>query len=83
MTTKSKEAEEYAKNVALLKQEKATLVEKVKSSQEEILATKKELALLTEMNEQKNKRIEDLKDVIKSLEEKVKELTENNHHSLF
>ncbi|MCD8541365.1 MAG: hypothetical protein LRY22_01600 [Aliarcobacter cryaerophilus] len=57
MTTKSKEAEEYSKNVLHLKQEKNALAEKIKSQQEEILATKKELALLTETNEQKNKRI--------------------------
>lgn len=76
MTTKSKEAEEYSKNVLLLKQEKNTLIEKIKNQQEEIAATKKELALLTETNEQKNKRILELKDVIKSLETKIKELTE-------
>jgi len=78
MTTKSKEAEEYSKNVLLLKQEKAAFAEKIKNQQEEILATKKELALLTEANEQKNKRILELKDVIKSLETKIKEFTEPN-----
>jgi len=76
MTVKSKEAEEYAKNVSLLKQEKAVLQEKVKSSQEEIIAIKKELALLTETNEQKNRRITNLTDVIKSLEDKIKEISQ-------
>ena len=50
------------------------LIEKNKDAQYEIEATKKELALLTKTGEQKNQRIDDLKDVIKSLESKLRDL---------
>ena len=59
----------------MIKQEKNLLAEKNKEANEEIVATKKELALLTKIGEQKNKRIDDLKDVIRSLESKLKDLT--------
>jgi PAS domain S-box-containing protein len=75
MTVKSKEVDEYSRIILGLKQEKNTLIEKNKDSQYEIEATKKELALLTKTGEQKNKRIDDLKDVIRSLESKLKDLT--------
>lgn len=75
MTVKSKEVDEYSRVILGLKQEKNTLIEKNKDSQYEIEATKKELALLTKIGEQKNKRIDDLKDVIRSLESKLKDLT--------
>jgi len=75
MTVKSKEVDEYSRIILGLKQEKNTLIEKNKDAQYEIEATKKELALLTKIGEQKNKRIDDLKDVIKSLESKLKDLT--------
>ena len=75
MTVKSKEVDEYSRIILGLKQEKNTLIEKNKDAQYEIVATKKELALLTKIGEQKNKRIDDLKDVIKSLESKLKDLT--------
>ena len=39
---------------------------------------KKELLLLMKSNEEKLKRINDLNDVIKSLEVKIRELTEEN-----
>ena len=76
MSSKSKEAEEYSKNIMLLKQEKANLTDKVKAFQEEVASQQREIKLLMETNEQKNKRIADLNDVIKSLETKIKELTE-------
>lgn len=76
MSTKSKEADEYARTVLLMKQEKTNIQEKLKEAKEEIEAQKKELNLLMQTNEQKNKRIADLTDVIKSLETKIKELTE-------
>ena len=75
MTVKSKEVDEYSRIILGLKQEKNKLIEKNKDAQYEIEATKKELALLTKIGEQKNKRIDDLKDVIKSLESKLKDLT--------
>ena len=75
MTVKSKEVDEYSRIILGIKQEKNTLIEKNKDAQYEIEATKKELALLTKIGEQKNKRIDDLKDVIRSLESKLKDLT--------
>lgn len=75
MTVKSKEVDEYSRIVLALKQEKNALIEKNKDAQYEIEATKKELALLTKMGEEKNKRILNLNDVIKSLESKLKDLT--------
>ena len=75
MSTKSKEADEYARTILSLKQEKATIQEKLKESKETIEIQKRELELLTQTNEQKNKRIADLIDVIKSLETKIKEIT--------
>jgi chromosome segregation ATPase len=74
MTVKSKEVDEYSRIVLALKQEKNALIEKNKDAQYEIEATKKELALLTKMGEEKNKRILNLNDVIKSLESKIKDL---------
>ena len=76
MTVKSKEADDYSRTILSLKQEKTTLIEKNKASLAEIEATKKELELLMKTGEQKNKRIEELKDVIKSLESKIKDLTD-------
>ena len=76
MTSKSKEAEEYARTLAMIKQEKNALAEKYREANDEIVATKKELALLMKTNAEKNKKIHDLNDVIKSLEIKIKELTE-------
>ena len=78
MTTKSKEAEEYSRNILSIKQEKANLLEKNKDALHEIEAQQKEIKLLMETNEQKNKRIIDLNDVIKSLETKIKELMEES-----
>lgn len=75
MTVKSKEAEEYARTLAMIKQEKNTLREKNREANNEIVATKKELALLMKTNAEKIKKINDLNDVIKSLEIKIKELT--------
>ncbi|QKF66678.1 PAS sensor-containing response regulator [Arcobacter venerupis] len=76
MTVKAKEAEEYARTLAMIKQEKNLLAEKFRDANGEIIATKKELALLMKTNEEKIKKIYDLTDVIKSLEAKIKELTE-------
>jgi chromosome segregation ATPase len=75
MTVKSKEVDEYSKIISTLKQEKTALIEKNKDSQFEIEATKRELALLTKTGEQKNKRINNLSDVIRSLESKIRDLT--------
>ena len=74
MTLKSKEADEYSRNVAILKQEKKILLEKNKEANIEIAATKKELDLLTKTNGEKIKRINDLNDVIKTLESRIKDL---------
>ena len=76
MSVKSKEAEEYARTLAMIKQEKNLLAEKNREANEEIEATKKELALLMKTNAEKMKKINDLTDVIKSLEKKIKDLTE-------
>lgn len=78
ISNKKKEADEYAKNILTLKQEKAVAVNKLKKAIEEINAMKKELLLLMKSNEEKLKRINDLNDVIKSLEVKIRELTEEN-----
>jgi PAS domain S-box-containing protein len=76
MTVKSKEAEEYARTLAMIKQEKNLLAQKNREANEEIIATKKELALLMKTNAEKIKKINDLNDVIKSLETKIRDLTE-------
>jgi PAS domain S-box-containing protein len=76
MTVKAKEAEEYARTLAMIKQEKNLLAEKFRDANDEIIATKKELSLLMKTNEEKIKKIYDLTDVIKSLEAKLKELSE-------
>lgn len=78
ISNKKKEADEYAKNILTLKQEKSVAVNKLKKAIEEIDAMKKELLLLMKSNEEKLKRINDLNDVIKSLEVKIRELTEEN-----
>ncbi len=76
MTVKAKEAEEYSRTLAMIKQEKNVLAEKNREANNEIIATKKELALLMKTNAEKVKKINDLTDVIKSLESKIKDLTE-------
>lgn len=78
MSVKSKEVEDFSKNIAFLKQEKVNLIEKNKNAILEIEATKKELELLTKTNEQKMKEINNLRDVIKSLESKIKDLTQDS-----
>ncbi len=78
MSVKSKEVEDFSKNIAFLKQEKANLIEKNRNAILEIEATKKELELLTKTNEQKMKEINNLRDVIKSLESKIKDLTQDS-----
>lgn len=75
MSMKSKKMDEYINSNNSLKQEKITLLTKNKEASEEVQATKKELKLLMETNEYKNKRITELEDVIQSLETKIKELT--------
>ncbi len=76
LSLKNKEAEECAKTLAMVKQEKNHLLEKNKEFNEEIIATKKELSLLTQTNSEKIKKINDLNDVIKTLEKRLKELTQ-------
>lgn len=78
MALKSKEVDETARITLSVKQEKNVLIKKNKEAEEEIEATKKELRLIMETNEQKIKRIDDLNDVIKSLERKIKDLTTSN-----
>ena len=78
MSVKSKEVDDFSKNIAFLKQEKLNLIEKNKNAILEIEATKKELELLTKANEQKMKEINNLRDVIKSLESKIKDLTQDS-----
>ena len=74
MSTKSKEAEECIKTLAMIKQERNILAEKNRESSDEISATKKELSLLMKTNEEKIRKINDLNDVIKTLEKRLKEL---------
>ena len=76
MTVKSKEAEEYARNLSIVKQEKNMLAEKNREAMNEIAATKKELDLLMKTNAEKIKKINDLNDVIKTLETRIRDLTE-------
>ena len=76
MTVKSKEAEEYARTLSMVKQEKNLLAEKNREAMNEIAATKKELDLLMKTNAEKLKKINDLNDVIKTLESRIKDLTE-------
>ena len=75
MSVKSKEVDDYSRTILTLKQDKLTLIEKNKNALIEIDATKKELSLLTKTNEEKIKTIHNLRDVISSLENKIKELT--------
>jgi CheY-like chemotaxis protein len=75
MTVKSKEVDEYSKVISGLRQENAKFKEKNEALQEEVIATKKELALLMETNNSKNRRINDLSDVIRSLESKIRDIT--------
>jgi PAS domain S-box-containing protein len=75
MTVKSKEVEDYSRIISNIKLEKIRLQERNKDAEKEIEATKKELRLLTETNNQKNKRINELSDVIRSLESKIRDLT--------
>lgn len=77
MTIKSKEVEDYSRIISNIKLEKIRLLERNKDAEKEIEATKKELRLLTETNNQKNKRINELSDVIRSLESKIRDLTAN------
>jgi chromosome segregation ATPase len=70
----SKKRDEQAREINELKNEKLLLKNKNNEYEAEISATKKELKLLMETNEQKNKKILDLKDVINSLETKIKEI---------
>ncbi|PUE66571.1 response regulator [Arcobacter caeni] len=76
MTVKSKESDEYTRTIAILKQEKNILADKNKEANLEIAATKKELDLLTKTNAEKMKRINDLTDVIKTLESRIRDLME-------
>jgi chromosome segregation protein len=76
LSLKSKEAEECSKTLAMIKQEKNHLLEKNKEFNDEIVATKKELSLLMQTNSEKIKKINDLNDVIKTLEGRLKELTQ-------
>ncbi|MBY0540921.1 MAG: response regulator [Campylobacterales bacterium] len=76
MTIKSKESDEYTRTIAILKQEKNILADKNKEANLEIAATKKELDLLTKTNAEKMKRINDLTDVIKTLESRIRDLIE-------
>ena len=76
LSLKNKEAEECAKTLAMIKQEKGHLLEKNKEFNEEIVATKKELSLLMQTNSEKIRKINDLNDVIKTLEKRLKDLTE-------
>ena len=76
LSAKSKEADEYSKIIITLKQDRNLILEKNKSALLEIEATKKELKLIMKTNEEKIKTIDHLRDVIKSLETKIKELTD-------
>lgn len=72
MSTKSKEAEDCAKTLAIVRQEKNHFAEKYREVNEETLAMKKELVLLMKTNDEKMKKIHDLEDVIKTLEARLK-----------
>lgn len=72
MSTKSKEAEECVKNLAIVRQERNLFAEKYREINEEALAMKKELVLLMKTNDEKMKKIHDLEDVIKTLEGRLK-----------
>ena len=72
MSTKSKEAEDCVRTLAIVRQERNIFAEKNREANDEIVATKKELVLLMKTNDEKMKKINDLNDVIKSLENKLK-----------
>jgi CheY-like chemotaxis protein len=72
MSTKSKEAEDCVRTLAIVRQERNIFAEKNREANDEIIATKKELVLLMKTNDEKMKKINDLNDVIKSLENKLK-----------
>ena len=72
MSTKSKEAEDCAKTLAIVRQERNHFAEKYREINEEALAMKKELELLMKTNDEKMKKIHDLEDVIKTLEGRLR-----------
>ena len=72
MSTKSKEAEDCVRTLAIVRQERNLFAEKNREASDEIVATKKELTLLMKTNDEKMKKINDLNDVIKTLENKLK-----------
>lgn len=78
----SKARDDQAREINELKNDKLILKNKNKEQENEIAATKKELKLLMETNEQKNKKITDLNDVIDSLETKIKELKEDTTETI-
>ena len=75
MSVKSKEVDEYSKIISGLRLEILKLKEKNEAAHKEVVATKKELALLMETSNIKNRRINDLSDVIRSLESKIRDIT--------
>ena len=72
MSTKSKEAEDCVRTLAIVRQERNNFAEKYREIDEEALAMKKELVLLMKTNDEKMKKIHDLEDVIKTLETRLK-----------
>ena len=74
MSVKSKEVDEYSKIISGLRLEILKLKEKNEAAHKEVVATKKELALLMETSNIKNRRINDLSDVIRSLESKIRDM---------
>ncbi len=87
LQNKVKELEECQKVNQVLKQERMLIVNRNKDLEVEIASIRKEMALLIEANEQKNKRIFELEDVVKNYdflerEQKFDEkfgIEENNH----
>ena len=73
MSTKSKEAEDCTKTLAIVRQERNNFAEKYREINEETLAMKKELVLLMKTNDEKMKKIHDLEDVIKTLEARLRD----------
>lgn len=74
---KNKQIEEYKDSMLKIKKEKDLLVEKMHSLEEEVLAKKVDIEKKQETIDIKNKRIEDLNDVIKFREAQLRELDPN------
>ena len=72
LNTKAKEIEMHIKTIQTKKQKNEVLFNKNKNLEDEMVVIKDEMFKLIEINEKKTKKLKDLKDIIKDMEEKAK-----------